>query len=170
MMTDASIDPDIFREAMQRLAAPVTAITTLDGNEPAGLMATAVCSLSADPPSLVICVNKTATAHDALLASGFLGVSLLPEAALEYAGHFARTKGKERFANAPWITRVTGAPIYSDAPVAFDCRIAKTYDGYSHTIVIAEIVDIHFAEQSDPYCLLWHQKGFVKIHQAMKAV
>lgn len=159
------LNAETFREAMQRMAAPVTAITTIEDDMPAGLMATAVCSLSAEPASLVVCINRTATAHDAILRTGVMGVSLLPDHALDYAGHFARTKGIERFSNGNWIRRATGAPIFAEAPVAFDCRVARTLDGYSHSIVVADILDIHFAEGSDPYCLLWHQKDFVKIHQ-----
>lgn len=159
------IDPARFREAMQRLAAPVTAITTRDGDTPAGLMATAVCSLSADPPSLIVCVNRSATAHDAILRAGVLGVSLFPEGAVDYAGHFASAKGAARFETADWIDRVTGAPILASAPVAFDCKIATYHEGYSHTIIIAEIVDIHFSEDTDPACLIWHKRGFVTLQR-----
>ena len=159
------LDQDKFREAMQRVAAPVTAITTLDGDSPAGLMATAVCSLSADPPSLIVCVNRTATAHDAILRAGIVGVSLFPDQAVDYAGHFAKVKGADRFRNGEWIKCVTGAPIYRSAPVAFDCRIATQHEGYSHTIIIAEIVHIHFGEDPDPSCLIWHKCGFVKMER-----
>lgn len=163
------VDQDKFREAMQRLAAPVTAITTMDGNTPAGLMATAVCSLSADPPSLIICVNRTATAHDAILRAGFVGVSLFPDEAIDYAGHFASEKGAARFENGEWIKCMTGAPIFRDAPVAFDCRIASQHEGYSHTVIIAEIEHIHFASESDPSCLIWHKRGFVKMERQIVA-
>ena len=159
------VDPNAFKEAMQRMAAPVTAITTLQDGQPAGLMATAVCSLSADPPSLVVCVNKTATAHDAILAAGVLGVSLFSDGGTEQASHFAATKGIERFARGTWVTRATGAPLAADAPVAFDCRIAKCHDGYSHTIIVAEILDIHFSEDKDPACLIWHKRGFTRLER-----
>lgn len=159
------IDKDSFREAMQRLAAPATAITTLKDGTPAGLMATAVCSLSADPPSLIVCINRSATAHDAILRAGFLAVSLYPEGAEDEAGHFAAAKGQARFDRGEWITKITGAPILASAPVAFDCRIASHQAGYSHTVVIAEIVGLHFAEGSDPSCLIWHKRGFVRMQR-----
>lgn len=160
------VDQNLFKEAMQRMAAPVTAITTLHNGQPAGLMATAVCSLSADPPSLIICVNRTASAHDAILEAGILGVSLFPDAGIEEASHFAATKGEDRFSRGNWITRVTGAPIAADAPVAFDCRIASRHSGYSHTIIVAEILDIHLSDAQDPTCLIWHKRSFTRLERA----
>ena len=69
-----------FKEAMGRFAGAVTAITTFANEQPAGLIATAVCSLSCEPPSVIVCVNKTASAHDLILNNGYFGVSLLAPA------------------------------------------------------------------------------------------
>jgi flavin reductase len=157
------IRSDDFREAMQRFAGPVTAITTMEDGVPSGLMATAVTSLSADPPSLVVCINKSASAHDAILRQGFLGVSVLPDTLMAFANHFARAKGAERFEGALWSFQETGAPLLAGASVAFDCRIAHTHDGYSHTIVVAVIHDILLPNDNADRCLLWHRKGFVKV-------
>lgn len=154
---------DNFRVAMQRFAASATAITTLDDEVFAGLMATAVCSLSAEPPSLVVCVNRDATAHDAILRSGILGVSLIPDNAEELAVHFAQAKGVARFEKGNWTTLETGVPILLDAPVAFDCRISQVYDGYSHSIIVADIQAFHFAGLPDLDCLIWYRRAFAKL-------
>ncbi|MDG4890117.1 MULTISPECIES: flavin reductase family protein [unclassified Mesorhizobium] len=157
------INSDDFREAMQRFPGPVTAITTIEDGIPAGLMATAVCSLSADPPSLIACVNKTATAHDAILRQGFFGVSVLPDALKAFADHFARARGADRFEGALWIMQTTGAPLLAGATVAFDCRIAKVHEGFSHSILIGVIHDILLPNENANRCLLWHRKGFVSV-------
>lgn len=157
------IRPEDFREAMQRFAGPVTTITTIEDGVPCGLMATAVCSLSADPPSLVVCINKTATAHDTILKQGFMGVSVLPDTQMAFANHFARAKGPDRFEGALWRFQETGSPLLASATVAFDCRIAKTYDGYSHTIVVGIIHDILLPNQDADRCLLWHRQRFVSL-------
>src|SRR5687767_10891077 len=112
---------------MQRFAGPVTAITTMENGTPSGLMATAVCSLSAEPPSLIICINKSASAHDTVLRQGFFGVSVLPDNQKAFAEHFARAKGTDRFEGALWIVQETGAPLLASASVAFDCRVAKSH-------------------------------------------
>ncbi|MCZ7472412.1 MULTISPECIES: flavin reductase family protein [Rhizobiaceae] len=157
------ISTEDFREAMQRFAGPVTAITSIKDGVPCGLMATAVCSLSADPPSLIVCINKSASAHDTIIDQGFLGVSVLTDSMLAFADHFARAKGPDRFEGALWNFQETGAPLLAGASVAFDCRIAKTHDGYSHTIVIAKIHDILLPNQDADRCLLWHRQGFVSL-------
>ncbi|OWV98787.1 flavin reductase family protein [Rhizobium sp. R693] len=157
------IRADDFREAMQRFAGPVTAITTIENGIPSGLMATAVCSLSAEPPSLIVCVNKTASAHDTILRQGFLGVSVLADTQMAFANHFARAKGPDRFEGALWCMQETGAPLLADASVAFDCRIAQTHDGFSHTIIVALIHDILLPNSNADRCLLWHRKGFVSL-------
>lgn len=159
-------ETDNFRAAMQRFAASATAITTVDNGVFAGLMATAVCSLSAEPPSLVVCVNRDATAHDAILRSGVLGVSLIPDNAEELAMHFAQAKGATRFERGNWATLETGAPILLDAPVAFDCRISQIYDGYSHSIIVADIQTFHFAESSNLDCLIWYRRAFAKLSKS----
>lgn len=160
------MEADDFRAAMQRFAASATAITTVDNGVFAGLMATAVCSLSAEPPSLVVCVNRDATAHDAIVRSGILGVSLIPENAEQLAMHFAQAKGAARFERGNWAPLETGAPILLDAPVAFDCRISQIYDGYSHSIIVADIQAFHFAGPSDLDCLIWYRRAFTKLSKA----
>ncbi|WP_162918696.1 flavin reductase family protein [Taklimakanibacter deserti] len=157
------IRSDDFREAMQRFAGPVTAITTIEDGVPSGLMATAVCSLSADPPSLIVCINKSASAHDVIMRQGFLGVSVIPDTLLAFADHFARAKGADRFEGALWSFQETGAPLLAGASVAFDCRISATHDGFSHTIVVAMIHDILLPNKNADRCLLWHRKGFVSL-------
>lgn len=148
---------------MQRFAGPVTAITTIENGEPSGLMATAVCSLSGDPPSLIVCINKSASAHDVIMRQRFLGVSVIPDTLLAFADHFARAKGADRFEGALWSFQETGAPLLAGASVAFDCRISATHDGFSHTIVVAVIHDILLPNKNADRCLLWHRKGFVSL-------
>ncbi|MBS3652267.1 flavin reductase family protein [Pseudaminobacter sp. 19-2017] len=148
---------------MQRFAGPVTAITTIENGVPSGLMATAVCSLSADPPSLIACINKAATAHDTILRQGFFGVSVLPDTLRAFADHFDRAKGADRFQGALWIMQTTRASLLAGASVAFDCRIAHVPDGYSHSILIGIINEILLPNENADKCLLWHRKGFVSV-------
>lgn len=158
---------DLFRQAMQRYPAAVTVVTT-DGPEgPAGLMATAVCSLSAEPPSILICVNRTATAHDAILRNGIIGVSLVPQEDEAFAATFAKAKGADRFLPATCWTRLqTGAPIYAGATLAFDCTITQVVPAHTHSVIFAEIRDILIPEGCAPDALLWHGRGFARLAPA----
>jgi flavin reductase (DIM6/NTAB) family NADH-FMN oxidoreductase RutF len=134
-----------FVAGMRQLAAGVTLVTTaLDGAR-AGLTATAVCSVSAEPPQLLACVNREAEAHSLLLASGRLAVNLLSAGQRGLADRFSgRTgvNGEARFGAGRWTTMVTGAPILEDAPASFDCEIVTAHEAGTHTIFIARVLAV----------------------------
>jgi len=159
----AMIDSDTFREAMTRFAGAVTAITTMDHHGPVGLIATSVCSLSADPPTLLVCINRSASAHDRILQKGLFGVSLPSGRQEHVARHFASSKGPDRFVDDHWTTRVTGSPILEGAAVAFDCTMVAKHEAYTHTILVGLIEDVVLGEEQSEPCLIWHRRSFAKV-------
>lgn len=160
------IDSDTFREAMARFAGAVTAITTLDHHGPAGLIATSVCSLSADPPTLLVCINRSASAHDRILQQGMFGVSLPSGRQEHVARHFASSKGADRFIDEQWMTRVTGSPLLRGAAVAFDCTMVAKHEAYTHTILVGLIEDVVIGEEHSEDCLIWHRRSFANVLRA----
>jgi flavin reductase len=152
-----------FQRAMSLFAAGVTVITTLRDGRPAGLVATSVCSLSADPPSIIVCVNKTASAHDAMIAEGKFAVNLLSVDHRDVVGRFRDARGHDRFDTHRWATGTTGSPVLSDAVVVLDCEIGDKHDGFTHTIFVGIIRDIAFASDTqDAACLMWHGRSFAR--------
>ncbi len=130
---------------MRQLAAGVTIVTTARGQHRAGLTATAVCSVSAEPPQLLACVNRETETHSLLLASGCLAVNLLAAEQHALADRFAgRTgiMGEARFGAGRWSTLSTGAPVLEDALASFDCHIVRAHEAGTHTIFIARVVDV----------------------------
>ena len=128
---------------MRQLAAGVTLVTTAaaDGTR-AGLTATAVSSVSAEPPQLLACVNREGEAHDLLLATRCLAVNLLSAGQVDLAERFSgRTgvAGEARFAAGRWATLVTGAPVLEDALASFDCRVVATLAAGTHTVFVARV-------------------------------
>ncbi len=154
-----------FKEAMGRFAGAVNAITAFDGAEPVGLIATAVCSLSAEPPSVIVCVNKTASAHDVILNSGYFGVSLLAPMQAHVVTQFTQNKGSERFSPEFWDLKNYKAPVLKDAPVGLTCKVGNCFDGYSHTIFVGLIESISLCDPELSQCLLWKGRG---LHQAVE--
>jgi flavin reductase (DIM6/NTAB) family NADH-FMN oxidoreductase RutF len=127
---------------MRRLASAVCVVTTIDGDRRVGLTATAVSSLCADPPSVVVCVNRGAEAYPALLASGRLGISILAEAQAEVALRFSGAlghRGEEKFVDGDWRMDRGGAPLLSDAAVVLECGVVKVMDHGTHTIFICDV-------------------------------
>ena len=137
------VPADVFKLAMRRLAAGVTIITTCHDGERCGLTATAVCSLSADPPQLLVCVNRSTRAHDVIRRGANLCVNLLARRHKALAGHFAGgRKGEERFRSGKWTTLKTSAPVLDDALASFDCVVKETVESATHTIFIGQVVDV----------------------------
>lgn len=155
-----------FRQAMSRFAGAVTAITTQDADGPAGLIATAVCSLSAQPPSILVCVNRSASAHDAIVRNGSFAVNLLRPEQRDVVDSFTRFKGGERFAASGWRYD-SGVPFLDDAIVSMRCTLKEALDGFSHSIMIGVIEEIRFSDDHAQGCLLWLGKG---LHRALPLV
>lgn len=136
-----AIDSDSFKTAMRHLAGHVCLITTVDENgKRNGLTATAVCSVSADPPTLLCCVNRQSSSHDAITHSGIFAVNVLALDDQNLANRFAgRIRGEERFAEGLWKQLETGAPILESALASLDCRLVNAVNANSHGILLGEI-------------------------------
>lgn len=133
-----------FKRGMRQLAGGVTLITTAWHGQRGGLTATAVCSVSAAPPQLLVCVNKEASAHDSIGLSGSFCVNVLGEQhkllALRFSGQDG-IDGDARFADRDWQTLVTGAPRLPDALASFDCQVHHRFDAGTHTVYIGRVVE-----------------------------
>jgi flavin reductase (DIM6/NTAB) family NADH-FMN oxidoreductase RutF len=131
-----------FVQAMGQHVASVCVITTSIGTERFGLTATAVSSVCADPPRLLVCVNKSGLTYQKIVAAGHFGVNVLSETQDKVGKAFAGMMGRDfdRFSVGDWQTLKTGSPILSAAASAFDCCIAETIDQFTHSIFIGEVV------------------------------
>ena len=148
----ADIAIDDFKAGMRQLAASVTVITAAHDGTKDGLTATAICSVSADPPQLLICVNQLASAHGLIRDAGSFGVNILAREHEDIAVRFAGmddTERGDRFGLGTWTKIATGAPILIDALAGFDCTISEKVDAGSHSIFIGRIVGIHH-QQGEP--------------------
>ncbi len=139
-------DVATFKKGMRQLAGGVTLITTCCEGVRGGLTATAVCSVSAAPPQLLACVNKTASAHDPIGKSGIFCVNVLSTRHIALALRFSGQEGVDGEARfdekSNWRTLATGSPVLADALVNFDCKLVNRVDVGTHTIYIGHIVDV----------------------------
>ncbi len=134
-----TVEPAAFKAGMRRLAASVCLITTLneDGSRN-GLTATAVCSLSTEPPTLLCCLNRSSNSFAAIQGAGMFAVNLLSTDDRPIAGHFATTGG-DKFGLGDWTALETGAPVLASAIAAFDCRLVNVVEVGTHGILIGEV-------------------------------
>ncbi len=136
------IDPATFRRCMRQVPGAVTVVTTLHQGTRSGMTATAVCSVSADPPQILVCVNRSSNNEALITAAGRFGVSFLAHDQQTVADAFS--SGSEdleaRFASAAWIELASGIPILEGAAAAFDCVVAQAVQAGTHTIFIGAVV------------------------------
>lgn len=141
----APIDAAQFRAAMARFPGAVTIVTALSGSERRGITATAVCSVTADPPSLLVCLNRKTGTCAAVRESGMFNVNLLPDAASPIALRFAGAggvTGEDKFAAGDWITDARGLPLLTEASLSFSCDVAEVTEAGSHSIFIGQITGL----------------------------
>jgi flavin reductase len=149
-----------FRNAMRRLAATVTIITTAEGENRHGMTATAVTSVSADPPALLVCVNQTASLHDPLLASGRFCVNLLRTCHSDLCGIFSGQKdGAERFLTGNWMSDASGVPYLGDAQASLICAVEVKIPYATHTVFIGRVEVVRIFDEVKP--LIYQDGHFV---------
>jgi flavin reductase (DIM6/NTAB) family NADH-FMN oxidoreductase RutF len=137
-----------FRLAMRELASGVALVTAGRGEQRTGCTATSLCSLSLDPPSLIVCIARTSTTLAALRVSRAFGVNILAAAHEPLANRFAgRTgvHGAARFIGADWTTMVTGAPLLRGALACIDCTVEEVLERHTHAILIGRVAAVHRA-------------------------
>lgn len=136
---------EAFKTGMRALAHGVTVIATGEGFARNGFTATSVVSLSAEPPALLFCVNRTSSAQASLYAGALVSVNVLSGAQENIADRFAGRgghKGEARFAEGLWTQTQGQPPVLQDAIVSFVCSVEETIDRHSHSIVVARVRDI----------------------------
>lgn len=148
-----------YRSAMARLGAAVNIVTTDGPAGKAGFAATAVCSVSDEPPTLLVCLNRRSSAHEAVTKNGVLCVNVVSADHTGLCGLFGgKTPIKERFAAASWSALETGAPALDDALASFDCRIVETMDGRSHDILLCEVSKVSQGDATQG--LIYFQRAY----------
>lgn len=152
-------DPEVlaFRAAMRKLAGAVSLLTVGSGDSRTGLTATSVTSLSVDPPTLIVCVNRTASARAELARTRTFAINLLRPHHQDLAERFAGRQGlsgAQRYEGAEWTKLQTGAPVLADALAVFDCEIEESLERHSHLIIIGRVRAVRITEEAAPL-LYW---------------
>ena len=143
------VTPQIFIQGMRQLASGVTLITTAHEGRRAGLTATAVCSVSAEPPQLLACINRRSETHRVIDQSGVFAINVLASDQQRLARIFAGA-GDSRFDQAGWTGLATGAPVLATCLASFDCRVVESVSVATHSIFIGKVEAITLEPELDP--------------------
>lgn len=154
-----------FKVAMRSLAATVTLVTAgRDGNR-SGLAVTAACSLSMDPPSMVVCVNQSSNTHDRIVEEGHFGVNLLSSGDdhqdLVMLFSDSSKIGEDKFSSGEWLRIGDSAPLLADTLASIDCKVVNSVRMGTHTMFIGEVRKVLNHPEHSP--LLYANRQFATL-------
>ena len=154
-----SLDINTGRAAMRRIAATVTIVTADDGERYHGMTATAVTSLSMEPPSLLVCINKKAFLHDILVRASNFCINVLHQDQAELSAAFSeKASYQDRFGVGRWARSADGLHYLTDAQAVLFCRKAKAISYGTHTVFIGEVTKVDVREPVAP--LVYQNAGY----------
>ncbi|MCP3392512.1 flavin reductase family protein [Bradyrhizobium sp. CCGB12] len=158
LMTEIPVSSADFRGAMRHLTGGVSVITAGRGKDISGMTVTSVTSLSVEPPTLLVSINRDASSFSLIRRYGAFGVNILNADQLDAAERFAGKgglKGADRFAGSQWVTSVSGVPLLVGALSAVDCEVEEIIERHSHGIVIGRVRDIRNSPRTAALAY-WH--------------
>lgn len=129
------VDQNVFRNVVGHFASGVTVITTAVDGQLYGTTASAVSSLSMDPPMMLACLNRSSSTHDRVVEAGVFGINILAEDQGALAFHFGR-KGEDKFATVAHTLSPEGVPLIDGALATIVCKVAETPTGGTHTVFL----------------------------------
>ncbi len=135
----SAVDANAFRGVMRQLAGCVTVISTEDSGELYGFTATAVCSVCAEPPTILIAVNKTARTHPHIDRKGAYAVNILADGQKHIAEHFAG-KSDKQFEDVDYSLGSHGIPLIKNAAAHLECEIQQRIPIGTHTVFVGRVI------------------------------
>jgi flavin reductase (DIM6/NTAB) family NADH-FMN oxidoreductase RutF len=142
------VSKELYRDGMARLAAAVHIVTTDGPAGATGFTASACCSVTDDPPTLLVCLNRFSQLHPIFQQNGVFCVNTLAGDQRELSelfGHRAGMAMQERFAQPGWKKAASNSPCLHDALAYFDCRITEVREVGTHYVIFGEVQDIRIS-------------------------
>lgn len=160
------IEATNFRNAMSLLPTAVNVVTTEGLSGAHGFTASAVCSVTDTPPTLLVCMNTTSRSHGHFMENKILSVNVLGARHEHISNTFAsKLCSEQRFQQGTWTKLVTGSPVLEDALVSFDCEIEQVQEVGTHSVFMCRVVAIKQSEQDESLVYFnrtYHQVGQVE--------
>ncbi|MGE6786627.1 flavin reductase [Ensifer adhaerens] len=150
------VDKATFRNGMSRLGSAVSVVTTRHGGKRYGFTASAVCSVSDTPATLLVCINRASSCFHAFENTRHFCVNTLMPGQEDISDLFGgRTLSADRFALGDWREGLTGAPVLANASVSFECELTNAIDEATHRILVGRVIDVRENEEQATllYCM-----------------
>jgi flavin reductase (DIM6/NTAB) family NADH-FMN oxidoreductase RutF len=136
-------DAQQLKDTLASFPTGVTVVTAVHDGQIHGMTANAFCSVSLDPPMVLVCVEKSARMHDFVALSGAFAVNILSSEQEHLARHFSRRSRPilGEFSYAPHVPGATGSPILARVAGYLECRLRGAHDAGDHTIYVGEVLE-----------------------------
>lgn len=135
-MSEQPIDDDAFKRALRHWASGVTVVTAAADGEVHGMTVSAFSSVSADPPLVLVCANRTSKTNEVITAGGTFAVNILEAGQSDVSTRFAMASAETRFTDTEWSPGLAGLPLIKGALAHMECDVQSAHDAGSHTIFI----------------------------------
>lgn len=158
-----------FRNAMSLLTSAVNVVTTMGDSGRHGFTASAVCSVTDTPPTLLVCMNKSSRSYINFVENKVLCVNVLSADQANLSNVFASSKfsSEQRFEQGNWTELETGSPVLQDALVSCDCEIGQIQEVGTHTILICPIVAIQ--QNQEDQALVYFNRAYHQVGETEPA-
>ncbi|MDE2481609.1 MAG: flavin reductase family protein [bacterium] len=143
---NAATTASAFKAAMRHYPSGVTVVTSVRDGEPRGITLTAFASVSADPPMVLVCVNRDARSYLYIASSRVFCVNLLSARQQELAERFSGKIREHQFDDIAYETDATGAPVLPGTIAHFDCEVVEEHHAGTHSIFIGRVVSCEARE------------------------
>ncbi|TDO99510.1 flavin reductase [Marinomonas balearica] len=148
-----------YKEGMANLAGAVNIVTTADGGEKVGFTATAVCSVSDSPATLLVCLNRNSSVYETFKTASTVAINTLASGQDDLSNMFGgKAPMAERFESGEWTKLQTGSPVLVGAAVSFDCQVSHRQSIATHDVFFCEVVALKTTDESG--ALLYYQRGY----------
>jgi flavin reductase (DIM6/NTAB) family NADH-FMN oxidoreductase RutF len=148
----ADVSPALFKAGMRQIASTVNIITTVLDGQRSGLTATAVCPVCADPPTLLVCVNRDSGTFASLRDAGAFCINVLGSAHAQAAMRFSNSaiKGESKFEGDTWLVGERGLPVLEGALASFECSTVSLTEVGTHGLFLARVTNLTVADGGQP--------------------
>jgi steroid delta-isomerase-like uncharacterized protein len=129
---------EIMKAFNRQFVTGVTVVTTKEGEKPKGLAVNAYCSVSLEPPLVLVCVQKTSSTYPALFSSTHLGINVIGAGQRATVGVFA-SKAEDKFAELNWHEGPKGSPLLDGSAACLEAEIQERFQAKTHTVFICRV-------------------------------
>lgn len=162
------VPKQLYRDGMARFAAAVHIVTTDGPAGATGFTASACCSVTDDPPTLLVCLNRNTQLHTVFQENGVFCVNTLAgdqQWLSEIFAHRAGMPMEERFAQPGWGKSASGSPSLRAALASFDCRISEVHEVGTHYVIFGEVQEIRFSTGASALLYLHRSYRQLPLHE-----